>query len=116
MIIVSKRIIRFFEWLLNSEGIRGLAFYPFIFLTNADDIDDDVLINHERIHLRQQLELGVIPFHIWYLIALYRVGYMQISFEREAYSNEKNLTYLKKRRIFAFKKYLNNGGPDKTKK
>ena len=115
MVVVSRRAIRFFEWLLNSEGIRGLAFFPFIFVGDASDIDD-VLINHEKIHLRQQLELGVIPFYIWYLIALYRVGYMEIGFEKEAYANEGDLTYLENRRIFAFKKYLKHGGPDKTKK
>jgi hypothetical protein len=115
MVVVSRRAIRFFEWLLNSEGIRGLAFFPFIFVNDASDIDE-VLINHENIHLRQQLELGIIPFYVWYLIALYRVGYMEISFEKEAYANERDLTYLQNRRIFAFKEYLKHGGPDKTKK
>ena len=115
MVVVSRRAIRFFEWLLNSEGIRGLAFFPFIFVGDASDIYPE-LINHEKIHLRQQLELGIIPFYIWYLIALYRVGYMNISFEKEAYANERDLTYLENRRIFAFKKYLKYGGPDKTKK
>ena len=105
MVVVSRKAIQFFEWILNSEGIRGLAFFPFIFVNDASDIDE-VLINHEKIHLRQQLELGIIPFYIWYLIALYRVGYMNISFEKEAYANERNLTYLQNRRIFAFRKYL----------
>jgi hypothetical protein len=84
--VVSDRAIRFFDGLLNSEGIRGLAFYPFIFVP-TDTVIDDVLINHEKIHLKQQLELGILPFYIWYLIALYRVGYMSISFERKPYSN-----------------------------
>lgn len=104
MLVVSDRAIWFFELILG-KGIRGLAFFPFIFIPSTTVVDD-VLINHERIHLRQQLELGIIPFYIWYLIALYRVGYMNISFEREAYSNEKNLTYLKKRCTFAFKNYI----------
>ena len=104
MIVVSDRIIRFFERILGSS-IRGLAFYPFIFVPTTTIIDD-VLINHEKIHLKQQKELLVIPFYIWYLIALYRVGYMDISFEKEAYKHEKDLNYLKKRRIFAFKKYI----------
>ncbi len=86
-------------------GIRALAFFPFIIVPSTTIIDD-VLINHERIHLRQQLEMLVIPFYIWYLIALYRKGYNNISFEKEAYANEINLNYLKRRRIFAFIKYL----------
>lgn len=86
------------------NGIRGLAFFPFIFV-REDIVIDDILINHERIHLRQQKEMLIIPFYIWYLIAYYRKGYMNISFEKEAYDNEDNLTYLKNRRIFAFLRY-----------
>lgn len=106
MVVVSDRAIRFFGFILGmGDGIRALAFFPFIIIPSTTIIDD-VLINHERIHLRQQLELLVLPFHIWYLIALYRVGYMQISFEREAYANEHDLNYLKNRPIFGFRKYL----------
>lgn len=104
MIVVSDRAIRFFQRILGGE-IRGLAFWPFIIVPTTTIIDD-VLINHERIHLRQQLEMLVIPFYIWYLIALYRKGYHNISFEKEAYANEINLIYLKKRSIFAFIKYI----------
>lgn len=106
MIVVSDRIIWFFEKILGmGNGIRALAFFPFIFIPSTT-IVDDVLINHEKIHLRQQLELLLLPFYVWYLIALRRKGYMNISFEKEAYANENDLTYLKKRRIFAFIKYL----------
>ncbi len=70
-----------------------------------------VLINHERIHLRQQLEMGLILFYIWYfaeyLIRLVQykkhyLAYLHISFEREAYQNEADLDYLKKRTFWAF--------------
>lgn len=106
MIIVSDRALKFFGFFLGgSDGIRGLAFWPFIFISSNTKIDD-ILINHERIHLRQQIEMLIIPFYIWYLIEYYRKGYYNVSFEKEAYANEKNLKYLKKRRIFAFSKYL----------
>ena len=106
MIIRSDRALRFFGIFLGgSQGIRVLAFWPFIFIA-SDTIIDDELINHERIHLRQQIEMLIIPFYIWYLIELYTKGYYNVSFEKEAYDNEKNLTYLRKRRIFAFVKYL----------
>ncbi len=72
-------------------------------------------MNHERIHMRQQLELLLIFFFIWYLVE-YVVGlvkyrdsfkaYNKISFEREAYANERNLKYLEKRRIWSFFRYL----------
>ena len=106
MVIVSDRALKFFGLFFgNSDGIRGLAFWPFIFIA-SDTIIDDELINHERIHLRQQIEMLIIPFYIWYLIELYTKGYMNISFEKEAYGNDHNLNYLKKRRIFSFRKYL----------
>lgn len=106
MIIRSDRALRFFGLFFGgSQGIRGLAFWPFIFIA-SDTIIDDELINHERIHLRQQVEMLILPFYVWYLIALYRKGYCNISFEKEAYANENNLTYLKNRSIFAFRKYL----------
>ena len=104
MILRSDRLTKFFEMILG-QGIRALAFYPFIIMPRTTVIDD-VLINHERIHLRQQLEMLILPFYIWYLIALHRKTYMGISFEKEAYANENNLDYLKKRRIFAFLRYL----------
>ena len=106
MVIVSDRAIKFFGFILGMGGdIRALAFWPFIIIPSTTIVDDE-LINHERIHLKQQKELLIIPFYIWYLIALYRKGYMGISFEKEAYANDKDLTYLKKRSIFAFIKYL----------
>lgn len=103
MIVVSDRVIRFFERILGGD-IRGLALWPFIIIPSTTIVDDE-LINHERIHLRQQAELLVIPFYIWYLIALKRKSYMEISFEKEAYANEKDLDYLKKRRPYCFLKY-----------
>jgi hypothetical protein len=88
-------------------GIRAaaVALYPFIVVSPDVKVTDE-LINHERIHLRQQRELLIIPFFIWYFIEFKRKGYWNISFEKEAYANENNLTYLKKRSIFAFRRYL----------
>ena len=103
MILISKRAIKFFEKLLGFK-IRAIAFFPFIFVSPDTEIDD-ILINHEKIHLRQQAELLLIPFYIWYLIALKRKGYYNISFEREAYSNENKKNYLKNRKLFSFLKY-----------
>ena len=104
MIIRSNRLIYLFE-LIFGQGIRALAFWPFIIMPDSTIIDDE-LINHEKIHLRQQIEMLILPFYIWYLIEYYTRGYENISFEKEAYSNEKNLDYLKNRSIFAFRRYL----------
>lgn len=93
----------------------GLSLWPFIILKDIRLKEDVVLINHERIHLKQQLELLILPFYVFYVLEwLVRTiiyfdsykAYQNISFEREAYHNEKDMTYLKRRRLFSFLKYL----------
>lgn len=100
---------------LTPKGFRGLTFYPFVFLTHKEDKLNAVLVNHERIHIRQQLELLVLPFYLWYGIEyLFRLAqykdrkkaYYNISFEREAYQNEKDLSYVKQRSFWSFWDYL----------
>jgi hypothetical protein len=100
---------------LIPKGYRGLAAFPFVFIKYKGDKKNLVFINHEKIHLRQQLELLVLPFFIWYFmeylvrLVQYKNGalaYRNISFEREAYANELNLEYLKQRSFLRFLKYL----------
>ncbi|WP_293313734.1 hypothetical protein [Pedobacter sp. UBA5917] len=82
----------------------GMAIFPFILLKSERFKKDAEMINHEKIHLRQQLELLVFPFYILYffnyLINLFKYknhdrAYRNIIFEREAYDHETNLDYLK---------------------
>ena len=106
MIVVSDKALKFFGLFFGgSDGMRGLAFWPFIFISSKTIIDDE-LINHEKIHLRQQIEMLIIPFYIWYLIELYTKGYDKISFEREAHLNDSDLEYLKNRKPYSFIKYI----------
>lgn len=88
------------------------AFYPFIFIKDKKYISDK-LINHEKIHLKQQLELLIIPFYILYiflyiinLLSLKPNAYRQIAFEKEAYEKEKHLSYLEIRKPFSWLKYI----------
>ncbi|MEE9408278.1 MAG: hypothetical protein V3V28_09405 [Polaribacter sp.] len=106
MIIISKFLVR--------KGYAGMAIFPLIILRNKKNKTNKRLINHERIHLKQQLELLIIPFFIWYGIEFLinwvkyknsKTAYYNISFEREAYQNEYNLKYLKTRKLFSFLKY-----------
>lgn len=82
-----------------------------MFLKNKALKANTVLVNHEKIHLRQQLELLIIPFFVIYgiefLVRLiqyknWNIAYRNISFEREAYKNEKDLNYIKLRPFMAF--------------
>jgi hypothetical protein len=100
---------------LTPRGFRGLTFYPFVFILNKKDKLNEVFINHEKIHLRQQIELLILPFYVWYLVEyLFRLvqykdkkkAYYNISFEREAYENEKKIDYLQTRPFFAFVRFL----------
>lgn len=100
---------------LIPKGYRGLAAFPFVLLKYRADLANPVFMNHERIHIRQQLELLIVPFYIWYIfeyllrLVQYKkrdLAYKNISFEREAYANESNLNYLKKRPFFRFLNYL----------
>ena len=106
-LIVAKYLI--------PKGYRGMAVFPFVFVKYSLDKENPVFINHERIHLRQQLELLIIPFFVLYFLEFlvrliqYRnrdLAYRNISFEREAYANEKNFDYLKQRSFWNFLKYV----------
>lgn len=103
-------IIRFNNKLLDKLSIfmtiDGITLYPYIILRAVKWRKDGKIINHESIHIKQQEELLVLPFYILYGVewlikfAIYRdakKAYKNISFEREAYDNEKNEDYLKDR-------------------
>jgi len=107
-------ILIVFKYLI-PKGFRGLTFFPFVFMVDAKDKENAVFVNHEKIHIRQQLELLILPFFIWYVLEyLFRLiqykdkkkAYYTISFEREAYANEKDLNYLKKRPFWKFVNYF----------
>ena len=112
-------IVKFNNKILDRISIfmkvNGITLYPYIIIrdnprrlwSNSKQIHKDIkLINHESIHIKQQEELLVLPFYILYGVewlvkfAIYRdakKAYKNISFEREAYDNEKNEDYLKDR-------------------
>lgn len=99
----------------TPKGFRGLTLFPFVFLKDENDKQNAVLMNHERIHIQQQLELLILPFFVMYgfefLIRLMQHknvnrAYKSISFEREAYTNEKDLHYLKQRSFGTWFSYI----------
>lgn len=111
MILVSKHLL--------PKRITGLAFWPIIVLREHTQVTNTVLVNHEKIHLRQQAELLVLPFYLWYFAEwLLRIvqyknfnkAYRNISFEREAYARENEMCYLKKRSFWAFLAYIRSYG------
>lgn len=91
-----------------------MAIFPFVFLRDMKFRNDAVLVNHEKIHFRQQIEMMFVLFYLVYLFNFlinliryrnWKKAYREIIFEREAYSNESDFEYLHKRRCWNFPKY-----------
>lgn len=106
MKIVKNKIIPF-------NGFLAINMFGILF-TKSDHIPPTV-INHEKIHTAQMREMFYIPFYIlyllewiWYLISVRdsKTAYYMISFEKEAYENERNINYLVGRKKFAWLGYL----------
>ncbi len=106
MIIVAPFFVR--------KGFNGITLWPFIILRSHELKSQETLLNHEKIHLRQQLELLILFFYLWYLIeyCYYLIryknqtsAYYAIRFEKEAYQNQHQLDYLQKRKFWAFLSY-----------
>jgi len=92
-----------------------MALWPFVILKHSELKQNKVFLNHERIHLKQQAELLLVFFYLWYgLEFLFRIiqyknrytAYRNISFEREAYTNEKDLQYIDRRPFWRFLHYI----------
>ncbi len=101
--------------LLKNTKISAITLFPVIILRKPESLHDKILINHEKIHLRQQLELLIIFFYLWYVIEYYFwyfrlkdsfLAYKYISFEREAFAMEDDPDYLISRKLWSFWKYV----------
>ncbi|MBK7233010.1 MAG: hypothetical protein IPH93_12310 [Saprospiraceae bacterium] len=106
MIFVAKAFFVFF----NLRKVEAICLWPFILIRNPLMVHDQILINHEKIHFRQQIEYAVIIFYILYIseFIYYKLkgnnsdmAYRKISFEKEAYRHEKDFDYLKIRKFWA---------------
>lgn len=107
IMLVNRRLL--------PKGTYGMTLWPFVLLREQSLRKDKVLINHERIHLRQQIQMLIIPFYLWYgleFLLRYAVlrnkkkAYRALAMEREAYANEHDQDYLKTFRFWAFLKYF----------
>lgn len=96
--------------LILAQGYAAVTLWPFIFVRTGVSLSEP-LLRHERIHGRQQKEMLLILFYLWYVIEWFvRLpwgnAYRNISFEREAYQNQYNPKYLENRHFWAWTKYL----------
>lgn len=104
MIIIRNNII-------PSKGFSAINLFGILFVRKDVKLTATI-INHEEIHSKQMRELLYVFFYLWYFIEwIYRLvfevdAYKTISFEREAYENEKDNCYLIERKRFSFLKYI----------
>ena len=104
--------------IIPIKGFGSLTFFNLL-LTREDNVTQQI-INHENTHLNQAFDFGLwyfgfIIFYLWYVLewifklpsALFGYRpYYSISFEQEAYINQKDNEYLKNRKHFAWLKYV----------
>jgi len=115
-LVVSEFLVRIIGRIgTGSNEAKGLAFFPFIFV-RSEEFVLPWLIDHERIHHRQEIEtlfIGIILlslFEVLYARVVLRKNKMQsylyTAAEQEAYLNMHDTTYLTKRSVGAFFKYI----------
>jgi hypothetical protein len=105
IIHTKKRIFKYYT---------GFSFFLFIWISDVEK-DKPRLIRHEKIHFYQQLELLFI-FHwalygLFYVISRFKrqqhyIAYRYNPFELEAYHNDPQVDYHRRRRLFGWVKYL----------
>ena len=104
MKIIRSRLVPF-------KGYNAINLLGILFCRKGVELTPS-LLNHERIHTRQMVEMAVVGFHLWYVVEwLVRLpmkgsAYFNISFEREAYANQWDEHYLEHRRPYSWTKYL----------
>lgn len=106
-------MIKVYNNIIPFKGFLAINLFGFLFIKKKYAYQFNCYDeNHEAIHTKQMRELLYIFFYIIYLLEwLWRVlftkdrftqkAYRNISFEKEAFKYEKQLDYLKTRKLFA---------------
>ncbi len=69
MILVrNTRLLKIITF--NSKWVIAIALFPFVIMREElpESIDMESIIRHEAIHIRQQIELAVVFFYLWYAL------------------------------------------------
>ena len=88
---------------------RGICLAPAGIYIREEHLPNEILINKEKIHWEQQMEMFILPFYIWYVLEWIirlpingKSAYRKIWFEQEVAKNGYDLDYLKTRKYFAW--------------
>jgi hypothetical protein len=110
MIIKNSKIPKLLSFFIE---IHAITIWPFIFISDSGDPDT---ILHEKIHLRQQVELGIFGFYFLYAFFYFYFklknknnlgAYYSIPFEKEAYAaTVEGESYLRRRLFLSWINFL----------
>lgn len=94
------------------KGFRAITILEWVFARSECKPLSWRTINHESIHIAQNREMLYLGFYIWYVCEFFvrliqtkghaLQAYHLISFEREAYENDFNIKYLRKRKHYSW--------------
>lgn len=103
------------------KGFKAINLFGVLFVRGNAVISEKTL-RHEHIHTMQMREMLYVPFYLWYgieyVIRFFGWSfekkpcdpndkpYDRMSFEREAYDNERDVDYPKTRKHFSWFKYI----------
>ena len=100
--------------IIPIKGFAAINLFGVLFVRKNAKLTERTL-NHESIHTAQMKEMLYVFFYVWYVVEwLVRLftntgeAYRSISFEREAYANERKDEYLRGRRRYAWIRYMKN--------
>jgi hypothetical protein len=119
MVIVAPKFLKFVMRIFHGKKIaetaRAMAIFPFIFVRSKGEVQP-WLLNHERIHFRQQMEGLFIFFYLGYFTEKFYAryvkkfssfdSYLYTSAEQEAYLNQNDPHYLSSRPFFRQWRFL----------
>ncbi len=108
-VLVKPKLLK----IISFGTAKAIALFPFILVSSEKDKNNITMINHEKIHLKQQTELLLFFFYFLYFVFFllnyikygnFHKAYMNIPFEKESYQNEQDLKYLSNRKFLAWLK------------
>jgi hypothetical protein len=111
----NQRIMKIiYNNIIPPRGYKAITILNVVFVRKGLVMCDKD-INHENIHWEQEKELLIVGFYLLYVIEFivrlmmirsWHKAYRSISFERECYANERNLSYIENRKHYSWIKYI----------
>ncbi len=111
----DKIVINLGRFVSLGANAMAITLFPFIFV-RKDTVNNEELLRHEEIHIRQQLELLIFGVVILYFIEYFfarafkklskRQSYYFTAMEQEAHRNAIKEDYLKTRKPYSIIKYI----------